>query len=97
MEHFLFNMISSVTQNCNDFIGWSIISEGIKVIPGTVQSCSAILKAKESLAIAPGGVYEAQFGSHVDYSLMWKERVGFARVALMSSDETVFLSLFSAF
>uniref|UniRef100_A0A023F8P3 Putative phosphate acyltransferase n=1 Tax=Triatoma infestans TaxID=30076 RepID=A0A023F8P3_TRIIF len=75
--------------------GWSIISEGIKVIPGTVQSCAAILKAKESLAIAPGGVYEAQFGSHVDYRLMWKERVGFARVAIMTSDEVVVIPMFT--
>lgn len=33
------------------------------------------------LAISPGGVYEAQFGDSY-YQLMWKKRVGFAKVAL---------------
>ncbi|KAK9510885.1 hypothetical protein O3M35_005571 [Rhynocoris fuscipes] len=75
--------------------GWSIIAEVLKVVPGTIQSCAAILKAKESLAIAPGGVYEAQFGSHVDYRLMWKERLGFARVALLASKEATIIPMFT--
>ena len=33
------------------------------------------------LAISPGGVYEAQFGDSY-YRLMWKRRLGFAKVAL---------------
>lgn len=37
--------------------------EAFKVIPGTVQSCANILKEGHVLAIAPGGVYEAQFGN----------------------------------
>lgn len=61
--------------------GWSIISDVLKVIPGTVQTCSAILKEGNMLAISPGGVYEAQFGDSY-YQLMWKKRVGFAKVAL---------------
>lgn len=62
--------------------GWAIIAEGMKVIPGTVQICSDILKEDNLLAIAPGGVYEAQF-SH-SYDLMWKKRLGFAKVAIES-------------
>lgn len=61
--------------------GWAIISEAMKVIPGTVQICSAILKENNYLAISPGGVYEAQFGDSY-YRLMWKKRLGFAKVAL---------------
>ncbi|XKL65248.1 hypothetical protein PGB90_008668 [Kerria lacca] len=61
--------------------GFSIISEALKVIPGTVQTCSTILKENNLLAIAPGGVYEAQFGDCY-YSLMWKKRLGFAKVAI---------------
>ncbi len=63
------------------FLGFSIISEALKVIPGTVQTCSTILKENNLLAIAPGGVYEAQFGDCY-YSLMWKKRLGFAKVAI---------------
>jgi len=33
------------------------------------------------LAISPGGVYEAQFGNNY-YRLMWKGRLGFAKVAM---------------
>lgn len=50
------------------------------MISGTVQTCSNILKNGGLLAISPGGVYEAQF-SH-DYQLMWRNRVGFAKVAI---------------
>ncbi|XP_076749205.1 DGAT1/2-independent enzyme synthesizing storage lipids [Xylocopa sonorina] len=61
--------------------GWSLIADAGKIIPGTVQTCSTILKEGNMLAISPGGVYEAQFGDAY-YQLMWKKRVGFAKVAL---------------
>ncbi|XP_025158009.1 transmembrane protein 68 isoform X2 [Harpegnathos saltator] len=61
--------------------GWSILTDVMRVIPGTVQTCSNILKDGNMLAISPGGVYEAQFGDSY-YQLMWKNRVGFAKVAL---------------
>lgn len=61
--------------------GFPIISEVMKVIPGTVQICSNILKENNLLAISPGGVYEAQFGNSY-YTLLWKKRLGFAKVAL---------------
>ncbi|XP_025830173.1 transmembrane protein 68 isoform X2 [Agrilus planipennis] len=60
--------------------GFPIISECMKVIPGTIQTCSSVLKEDNLLAISPGGVYESQF-SH-NYNLMWKRRLGFAKVAL---------------
>lgn len=61
--------------------GWGIISEAMKVIPGTVQTCANILKEGNLLAISPGGVYEAQFGNN-NYELLWRNRVGFAKVAI---------------
>jgi len=61
--------------------GWSLMMEAFKVIPGTVHSCASILKEGNILAIAPGGVFEAQFGNE-RYQLLWKSRVGFAKVAL---------------
>lgn len=57
------------------------MTEVLKIIPGTVQSCSAVLKENNMLAISPGGVYEAQFGDCY-YHLMWKKRLGFAKVAI---------------
>ncbi|XP_071565986.1 DGAT1/2-independent enzyme synthesizing storage lipids isoform X1 [Temnothorax nylanderi] len=61
--------------------GWSIFADVLKIIPGTVQTCSAILKEGHMLAISPGGVHEAQFGDSY-YELMWQKRMGFAKVAL---------------
>ncbi|XP_049764061.1 transmembrane protein 68 [Schistocerca cancellata] len=61
--------------------GWTIVSEVLGVIPGTVHTCANILKENNLLAISPGGVYEAQFGDSY-YRLMWKKRLGFAKVAL---------------
>ncbi|XP_055313631.1 transmembrane protein 68 [Sitodiplosis mosellana] len=61
--------------------GWGIISEAMKVCAGTVQTCSNTLREGNLLAISPGGVYEAQFGNN-NYELLWKNRVGFAKVAI---------------
>lgn len=63
------------------FIGWSIIAEALQVFPGTLQTCISILGRGNLLAISPGGVYEAQFGNPY-YRLLWKGRLGFAKVAL---------------
>lgn len=61
--------------------GFAIISESCHVSPGTIQSCVSILKEGNMLAISPGGVYEAQFGDQ-SYELLWRNRIGFAKVAL---------------
>lgn len=61
--------------------GFSIICHVMKLIPGTIQTCSSILKDGNMLAISPGGVYEAQFGDSY-YQLLWKNRLGFAKVAV---------------
>lgn len=53
----------------------------MKVCPGTVSTCAKTLHDGNLLAISPGGVYEAQFGDN-NYELLWKNRVGFAKVAL---------------
>ncbi|XP_041975715.1 transmembrane protein 68 isoform X2 [Aricia agestis] len=61
--------------------GWAALLDALCVIPGTVAECAGVLRAGHPLAIAPGGVYEAQFGDH-NYKLFWKSRYGFAKVAL---------------
>lgn len=61
--------------------GWGIIGEAMKVIPGTVPICAGILREGNVLAISPGGVYEAQFGNN-NYELLWRQRYGFAKVAI---------------
>ena len=50
------------------------------VLPGGQANCLAALKQGNVLAISPGGVREAFFGQ--GYRLVWKDRVGFAKVAV---------------
>ena len=75
------NDVLNDVQTFNWDIGWASLLEAYGVIPGTVQSCAAVLKQGDLLAIAPGGVYEAQLGDN-RYELLWKQRQGFAKVAI---------------
>ncbi|KAH8032584.1 hypothetical protein HPB51_026037 [Rhipicephalus microplus] len=61
--------------------GFKILTEVFKVSPGTVQSCAQVMRDGNLLAIAPGGVLEAQFGDE-RYRLLWKKRLGFAKAAI---------------
>lgn len=60
--------------------GLKILLRSMGVIPGSHETCTNTLKAGNLLVIAPGGVYESQFSHR--YNLLWKNRVGFARVAI---------------
>lgn len=51
------------------------------VFTGSFQVCVQYLKEGHLVALAPGGVLEAQFGDE-DYKLIWGKRIGFAKVAL---------------
>jgi 1-acyl-sn-glycerol-3-phosphate acyltransferase len=47
-----------------------------------VASCAEGLKdGGHLLGLSPGGVYEAQFSDH-NYRIMWKNRLGFAKIAI---------------
>lgn len=53
----------------------------LKCTPGTIESCARDLSQGNLLGVSPGGVYEAQFSDH-NYKVLWKNRVGFAKIAL---------------
>lgn len=61
--------------------GWRRLMKELKVLPGPAQECVKILKKGNILSISPGGVREAQFGDE-NYKLIWKNRIGFAKVAI---------------
>jgi len=61
--------------------GMKIILEAFSCTPGTVDTCAEQLSEGKILGLAPGGVYEAQFGDN-QYKVLWRERLGFARAAL---------------
>lgn len=62
-------------------IGWGPLLQFIKATPGGFDTCMGILNEGNILIIAPGGAYELQF-SDSNYELKWKNRVGFAKLAL---------------
>ena len=62
--------------------GFGTILSSFCCTPGTVQSCSKDLSEGNLLGLSPGGVYEALFSDHKDYKVMWKNRLGFAKIAL---------------
>ena len=78
--------------------GLSSLLEALEIEPATSSTCRAMLERGDVLAISPGtdkgrefvrlndhsisgGVREALFSDH-HYQLIWKERKGFARVAI---------------
>lgn len=68
--------------------GWSPILNFLNIIKGTIDQCSNILEDDNILCLSPGGVYEAQFGDE-NYELLWRNRMGFAKVALKSKVNVV--------
>lgn len=61
--------------------GLRIVLDAFCCTPGTVDSCATVMKEGHLLGLAPGGVYEAQFGDS-NYELLWKDRLGFAKAAI---------------
>jgi len=78
-------MINSVVDNFLFKVpGFKILLETFSCTPGTVDSVAEQLAQGKILGLAPGGVYEAQFGDH-EYKILWRERLGFARAALKAN------------
>uniref|UniRef100_A0A0B6ZPE6 Phospholipid/glycerol acyltransferase domain-containing protein n=1 Tax=Arion vulgaris TaxID=1028688 RepID=A0A0B6ZPE6_9EUPU len=64
--------------------GWQTLMEVCHVAPGTISSCIDVLRNGNLLAISPGGVREALF-SDENYTMMWNNRTGFAKVAMQAN------------
>jgi len=64
---------------------WNQFSEGYLLGQGGVlghpEVCSAMMEAGEDLMVFPGGAHEATKTSAERYTLQWKERFGFVRMA----------------
>lgn len=57
--------------------------EAIEATAGSVEECAKLLENNELLAISPGGDREMCF-SDENYTLVWQERKGFAKVAIQA-------------
>ena len=52
------------------------------VVRGTRPNCAALMKAGESILVFPGGGREVAKRKGEKYQLIWKERLGFAKMAI---------------
>jgi 1-acyl-sn-glycerol-3-phosphate acyltransferase len=63
----------------NETIGDALINSGM--IPGDPRACSAMMKDGQDLLVFPGGSHESLKPASQKYTLQWRERYGFVRMA----------------
>jgi len=63
----------------NESIGDALIHSGM--IPGDPRACSAMMEDGNDLLVFPGGSHESLKPASQKYTLQWRERYGFVRMA----------------
>jgi 1-acyl-sn-glycerol-3-phosphate acyltransferase len=61
---------------------WRDLLTGFGAIDGTPENCRALMRAGESILVFPGGGREVFKHKGEKYKLIWKNRIGFVRLAL---------------
>jgi 1-acyl-sn-glycerol-3-phosphate acyltransferase len=51
-------------------------------VDGTRDNCAALMRARQSILVFPGGAREVFKRRGEKYTLLWKERIGFCRLAI---------------
>ncbi len=62
--------------------GWREMLGSFGVIPGTREGCGQLLDEGEAVLVFPGGAREVAKRKGEGYKLVWKQRIGFAKLAL---------------
>jgi 1-acyl-sn-glycerol-3-phosphate acyltransferase len=62
--------------------GWRDMLHRFGAVDGTPENCRALLDAGECILVFPGGGREVAKRKGEKYKLIWKERLGFIRMAL---------------
>lgn len=62
--------------------GWRELLQHWGVVDGTPENCAALFAAGESVLVFPGGAREVAKRKGERYQLVWKQRTGFARMAI---------------
>lgn len=62
--------------------GWRDVLMRYGAVRGTRENCAALMDAGEPILVFPGGGREVMKRKGEAYRLLWKERVGFARMAV---------------
>jgi 1-acyl-sn-glycerol-3-phosphate acyltransferase len=61
---------------------WRDFLRRLGAVRGTRENCARLLQAGEAVLVFPGGGREVMKRKGEQYKLIWKERVGFARLAI---------------
>lgn len=62
--------------------GWRDLMQRLGVVVGSPETCAALMRAGEHVLVFPGGGREVAKRKGEAYELIWKQRVGFARMAI---------------
>jgi 1-acyl-sn-glycerol-3-phosphate acyltransferase len=61
---------------------WRDLLTSVGAVLGTRENCAELMKAGEAIVVFPGGSREVFKTRSEKYKLLWKERYGFARLAI---------------
>jgi 1-acyl-sn-glycerol-3-phosphate acyltransferase len=61
---------------------WRDLLSRLGVVDGTREACAALMRAGEAILVFPGGGREVAKRRGERYTLHWRERLGFARLAI---------------
>lgn len=61
---------------------WRDLLHALGVVRGTRENCARLFERGDAVLVFPGGGREVMKHKHEKYQLIWKERVGFARLAI---------------
>lgn len=62
--------------------GWGELLTRYGVVDGTRPNCAALMEAGEAILVFPGGGREVAKRKGEKYTLVWKERIGFIKMAI---------------
>ena len=61
---------------------WGEFLEQLGAVRGTRENAGELMRRGEPLLVFPGGAREVNKRKHEKYKLIWKERIGFAKLAI---------------
>lgn len=61
---------------------WRDMLTSVGAVLGTRENCATLMKQREAIVVFPGGAREVSKRRSEKYKLLWKERLGFAKLAI---------------
>lgn len=62
--------------------GWGDLVRKMGGVEGTPENCAELMRQGQHILVFPGGAREVNRRKGEDYDLIWKQRTGFARMAI---------------